>query len=121
MDSLSILQRLGTSRFIEELGTTLAEVSEQVVLTRKKGKVSVTFSIAPAPGNEIGVTVAEEIKRTPPVKDSRGAYFFALDGELHEGDPRQPALEFRTVDRTTGEVITVDGSSTVVNVQKAGA
>lgn len=112
MDSLSVLQRLGTSRFIEELGTTLAAVADEVVLSRKKGKVTVTFNLAPAPGDQAGVTVNEEIKRTPPVKDARGAYFFSVEGQLHERDPRQPQLEFRTVDRATGEVVEVaDGHS----------
>jgi hypothetical protein len=95
VDALSVIQRLGTRRFIDELSQTLAAVADEVTLTRKKGKVTVTFSLSPAQGNDIGVIVAEEIKRSPPVRDARGAIFFALDGELHEGDPRQPTLDFR--------------------------
>ncbi len=43
MDSLSVLQRLGTSRFIDELGMTLAAVADEVTLTRKKGKVTTSI------------------------------------------------------------------------------
>jgi hypothetical protein len=93
-------------------------VADEVTLTRKKGTVTVKFVVSPAPGDEAGVTVNEEIKRTPPVKNPRGAYFFSVDGELHERDPRQPQMEFRTVDRTTGEIIVVDGNSTVVSIEK---
>lgn len=118
MDSLSVLQRLGTHRFIDELAATIAEVGTEVAQTRKKGKVTVTFTLSPGADDGVSLVVAEEIKRTPPVKSPRGAYFFALDGELHDGDPRQPTMDFREVDRRTGEVVTVDGSSTVVSVER---
>ncbi len=119
MDNLQVLQRLGTRHFIEELAQTLKEVSNEVARTRRKGAVTVKFSIAPGADDGVSVIVNEEIKRTPPVKDSRGAFFFAVDGELHDGDPRQPQMEFREVDRITGEVITVDGNSTVISVREA--
>jgi hypothetical protein len=114
MDALSVLQRLGTRRFIDELGETLAEVGNEVTRTRKKGKVTVTFTLSPGADDGVSLVVNEEIKRTPPTKDSRGAFFFAVDGELHDGDPRQPALEFHTVlDRSTGEVIEVADKAAV--------
>jgi len=120
MDALAVLQRLGTHRFIDELGTTLAAVSDEVALTRKKGKVTVTFTLSPGPGNDLAVQVAEEIKRTPPVKAPRGAIFFVLDGELHDGDPRQPQMDFREVDRPASRLVDVDGNGTVINVRDTG-
>jgi hypothetical protein len=106
LDALAILQKLGTSQFIEDLGATLEKVSEEVKTSRRKAKVTVTFNLAPAPDPD-GVVILEEIKRSPPASDSRGAYFFSVDGELHDRDPRQPTMEFHTVDKATGEVITV--------------
>lgn len=118
MDSLAIVQRLGTRRFIEELAGVLAEVGNEVTQTRKKGKVTVVFTLSPGADDGVSLQVAEEIKRTPPVKNSRGAYFFALEGGLHDADPRQPQLDFHSVERTHGEVITVDDRSTVVSVER---
>jgi hypothetical protein len=120
MDALSVLQKLGTKRFIDELAEQLAEVGTEVAQTRKKGKVTVTFTLSPGADDGVSLVVSEEIKRTPPVKGARGAYFFAVDGELHDADPRQPQMEFREVNRITGEVITVDGNSTVISVKDAG-
>lgn len=118
MDALQVLQRLVTHRFIDELAAQLAEVGTEVAQTRKKGKVTVTFTLSPGADDGVSLVVSEEIKRTPPVKSARGAYFFAFDGELHDGDPRQTSLDFHEVDRLTGEVVTVDANSTVIDVQK---
>lgn len=119
MDALSVLQRLGTHRFIDELAEQLAEVGTEVAQTRKKGKVTVTFTLSPGADDGVSLVVAEEIKRTPPVKNARGAYFFALDGELHDGDPRQPQMAFREVEKSNGAVVKVDANSTVVDVKRA--
>lgn len=104
MDALQVVQRLGTRRFIEELASVLAEVGGECVRTRKKGKVTVVFNLSPGADDGMSLIVNEEIKRSPPVKASRGAQFIALEGELHDRDPRQATMEFRMVDRETGEV-----------------
>jgi hypothetical protein len=120
MDALSIIQRLGTHRFIDELAATIAEVAEDCALTRKKGSVTVKFAISPGADDGVSVVVNEEIKRTPPVRNSRGAYFFALDGELHATDPRQTPMEFREVEKLDGRVVAVDTSTgEVVSVKDA--
>lgn len=114
MDALAVLQRLGTKRFIDELAGVLADVGNEVVRTRRKGKVTVTFSLAPGADDGVSLQVNEEIKRTPPVRDSRGAYFFAIDGELHNADPRQPQMDFRAVEADAPEVRTPDEQTTTV-------
>lgn len=114
-----MLQRLGTRRFIDDLAGVLAEVGNEVAQTRKKGKVTVTFNLAPGADDGVSLVVREEIKRSPPVRDTRGAFYFALDGELHDADPRQVSMEFRTVDQTPAKVVEVDGNSTVVSVKEA--
>lgn len=120
MDALAILQKLGTHRFMDDLAATLAEVSDEVALSRKKGAVTVKFTLTPATGSDVGVVFAEEIKRTPPVKDPRGAIFFVVDGELFDHDPRQPHMDFREVAPSPSRVVEVDGNSTVVTVKDAG-
>lgn len=100
---------------MEDLADTLAAIAEEVIATGNNGKVTATFAVSK--GGDIAVIIQEEIKRSPPVKDARGAYFFAMDGQLHRDDPRQVRMEFRTVDKTTGEVISVtDGAATTREV-----
>ena len=55
---------------------------------------------------DLKVIVRETIGRKAPCRDPKGAYFFALDGDLHHDDPRQTRMEFRAVDMDsdTGEV-----------------
>lgn len=113
MDALSVLAKLGTHRFIDELATALSDVGSEVVRTRRKGKVSVVFTLTPGADDGISLVVNEEIKPGWPVKPSRGAHFMAVDGELFDSDPRQVPMEFTEVDRGTGEVRTVDIKSIV--------
>lgn len=114
MDALAALQRLGGGHFIEELASALIVTSEEVVTTGKPGTVTVTLKISQKPAGTPSVIVEEAIARTAPKKDAKGAFFYAVDGELHHNDPRQVQMEFRTVDKVTGEVIEVPASSTVV-------
>jgi hypothetical protein len=113
MDSLAILQKLGTRRFIDELAETLSSVGNEVARTRRKGKVSIVFTLTPGADDGISLVVNEEIKPSWPVKPSRGAFFVALDGQLFEADPRQLTMNFTEVDRGTDEVRTVDAKTVV--------
>jgi hypothetical protein len=104
MDALGTLQRLANGKLIEEVYDALARTAEEVVATGKSGTVTVTLKVSTKNQGDPFVIVEEVIARSAPKKDPRGAYFFALDGELHKSDPRQTRLEFRTVDHETGEV-----------------
>jgi len=58
------------------------------------------------------VVIAEEVKRTPPKGDPKGAMFYTLDGEMHERDPRQPELPvFRVVDNGDGSELRDPGEA----------
>ncbi|MDE2096713.1 MAG: hypothetical protein KGL39_05645 [Patescibacteria group bacterium] len=109
MDSLAILQRFGTGQLIDELATALAEVSAEVVQTGNPGRVSVTFDLKNQNGaGDVIVLATPKISRTTPKREVRGAMFFAVDDGLHQEDPRQMRLEFRSVDTSTGEIRSID-------------
>ena len=104
MDALSVLQRLGSGRFLDEVLEALIATAEEVVATGKPGKVTVTFGLSTQEQGDPMVIIDETVGRTSPKKDPKGALFFAMGGELHKDDPRQAPLIFRTVDTTTGEM-----------------
>ena len=104
MDPLMVLQRLGSGYLLDELTEALVRTAEEVVETGKGGTVTLTLKVStPSQGNPM-VIVAEQISRSAPKKDAKGAMFFILDGALHKEDIRQPRLDFRTVDHDTGEI-----------------
>ena len=104
MDALAVVQRLGSGRLLDELREALAATAEEVVATGKPGTVTVTLKVSNKGQGDPLVMVDEVVSRASPKRDPRGAYFFALDGELHREDPRQQVMEFRSIDTTTGEV-----------------
>ena len=99
MDALNVLQRLGRGHLIDELHAAILAVAEEVVATGQPGAVTVTLRIShDAKYDPALVIIAEEVKRTPPKGAAKGAMFYALEGLLHDRDPRQPGLpEFRVV------------------------
>lgn len=104
MDALHILERLGGGHLIEEIHAALLDVSEEVVATGKPGTVTVTLKVShPKGADALLVVMDEEVKRTMPKTDAKGAMFYALDAELHASDPRQdPLPAFRVVDEGKG-------------------
>ncbi len=104
MDPLSVLQRLGSGRLIEDLAAALTVTAEEVVATGKPGTVTLTLKVSTiSQGNPL-VMVDEQLSRSAPKKDPKGAAFYAVDGTLHREDPRQMVMEFRTINRETGEI-----------------
>ena len=108
MDALAAMQRLANGRLLEELYDALVTTAKEVVETGKPGTVTLTLKVSTQSQGNPMVIIGETIARKAPQKDPRGAYFFALDGALHSNDPRQPQLEFRLVDRETGEIRSLD-------------
>ena len=101
MDALAVVQRLGSGRLLTELHNALIATADEVVRT---GTVTLTLKVSNKQQGDPLVYVDEQISRTAPKKDPRGAVFYAVEGELHREDPRQLTLEFRTVDTATGEI-----------------
>lgn len=111
MDGLETLVRLGDGRFIDDLASELMRVSDEVVKKSQrtgregvKGRVTVAFEVEKAPGGDPTVIIRPAISIKMPAREPAGKMFFALEGEFHSSDPRQPALSVRVVDTSTGEI-----------------
>lgn len=114
MDSIAILQRLGGGLLLEELREALIATAEEVVATGKPGSVTLTLKISTKSQFDPFIAIDETLQRKPPGKDARGAWVYALDGDFHRDDPRQTRLDFREIDRETGEIRTRDDRATTV-------
>jgi hypothetical protein len=104
MDGLAILQKLGGGRLIDEMADALIKTADEVVATGKPGTVTITLKVSNKGIGDEFVMIEEQTARSSPKREPRGAYFYALDGQLYRDDPRQTRLDFRTVDRETGEI-----------------
>lgn len=97
MDGLSVAQRLGGGKFLDDLNFALTTVAEDVVVARTKGSVTVTFAIEQIK-DEPAVTILSQIKRGHPVPEAKGSIFYAVgDGKLDRNDPRQMTMHFDVV------------------------
>ncbi len=107
MDALGTLQRLGRGELIEQVYRALLDVAGEVAASGKPGSVTVTLKVSHPQGSDPSlVVIDEDVKRTLPKTDPKGAMFFSLDGEMHERDPRQAELPaFRIVNEATGEIL----------------
>jgi hypothetical protein len=97
-DVTGVLHRLGQSRALEEFAQALADTANEVSETGTPGRVTMTVEVRPT--GQVGepmVSMLERIKRVSPSKQPRGAFLFALGGELFVRDPRQPELPVRVV------------------------
>jgi hypothetical protein len=116
MDALAILQRLAGGYLIEELAAALTVTAEEVVATGKPGTVTLSLKVSTRNQGDPLIVVEEQIARAAPKKDAKAAFFYALDGDLHRDDPRQARLDFRTVDRETGEIRDTRGDNDIREV-----
>ena len=97
MDAHGIVSRLGQGYLIDDLAEALATVAAEVVATGKDGQVTVTLKVSTRQAGDEMVAISDTISRKPPARAPRGAFMFALDGELYHQDPRQTQLPFRAV------------------------
>lgn len=104
MDALGVLQRLGGGHLMEELYELLQRMAEEAVATGKAGSVTLKLTISTQSQGDPMVVIQEQLSCAPPKKDPRGAYFFAVDGGLYKEDPRQLKMDFRMVNKETGEI-----------------
>ena len=91
MDSLSLVRR---GELIDDLNNAIAEVVQAVIITGKKGRVSLTLSIG-TEETKAGtiVTVNDKIATKLPELSSPETRLWADEhGELFEDDPRQGKL-----------------------------
>lgn len=116
MDALAVIQRLGSGRLLEELVDALNITAEEVVATGKPGVVRLTLKVSNQAQFDPMIFINEQVSRSAPKKDPRGAMFFALEGELFREDIRQGELDFRTVDTGMGEIRQVEEGEKVERV-----
>lgn len=105
LDALHALQRLGQGHLIDEVYAALQATCDDVAATGRKGTVTVTLAVqrAVANGDPRLIVVHEEVKRTPPKGEAKGALFYAQDSQLFVNDPKAPSLPtFRVVDTPEG-------------------
>jgi hypothetical protein len=112
MDALATIQRLGSGRLIEELHEALIATAGEVVETGKPGTITLTLKISNRNPGDVLVMIDEALSRKSPKRDSRGAIFYARDGELHKEDPWQAKMEFSLVGQNTGEIRQPQGRET---------
>lgn len=110
MDALSILQRIGQGRLIEELAEALAGVADEVVASGKPGAVTLSLKLSTREQGDAMVQIEEKIARKVPSRAARGAFLYAVHGELHAQDPRQARMPFREVDRPEAQERLVDAT-----------
>lgn len=87
-----------------ELSDHLADLVHSCVETGKKGKLTLTVTVAPMKGSSDGVlTVTDDVKVAAPKPDARPAIFYADEhGNLSRNDPRQLEIGLRGVDGGAG-------------------
>jgi hypothetical protein len=109
VNALAILQRLDSSgRFFQDLEEALKETAEEVVQTGKPGTVTISLKVSNQGQGEPWITIDQQVHRSVPKKAPKGAFFFALEGELYKDDPRQTQMDFRTVESGGSEVREVE-------------
>lgn len=104
MDPLSILQRLGQGRTLEELAEALASVADEVVASGKPGEVTLKLKLSTREQGDVMVQIIESITRKVPARAPRGSVLYAVYGGLHAADPRQERMTFREVERPAADV-----------------
>lgn len=105
---LLVLNRLGGGHTIVELYEALLRVSEEVITTGKKGKVTLELSVHQATQGEPLVTIGEKVRVTVPSRDPKGAFLYVAEGALHANDPRQTTFVIRSIPGGQPELRTVE-------------
>lgn len=120
MNPLEVLQKLGSGDLIEQIYEALVGVSTEVAATGKPGVVTVTLKVSHPKGSDPQlVVVDEDVKRTLPKTEAKGAMFFALEQALFSRDPRQPALPaFRVMEDASS--VTREPEQPTETVREAG-
>lgn len=91
---VSTLQELREGQTLQDVTAALSQLVGDVLSTGKKGKLSLTISIAPLnKGGAHVLVLTDEIKVTPPRPSLESTILYATeDLELTRKDPRQPEL-----------------------------
>lgn len=98
----AVLQEIGGGKVAARLAEQLAELTEAVSATGKKGTLALTITVAPiGKGNTANLVVSARIAcKTPEGDDAvpSSVFFHDVDGNLTRHDPNQPTLPLRGLD-----------------------
>jgi hypothetical protein len=97
-DALQTINQLAGGYLIERLAEALVEVSAEVAQIGQPGAVTLKLAIKRVGDGTPEVVIEETISRTAPKRKPRGAILWAVDGGLHQDDPRQSRMDL-AVDR----------------------
>lgn len=105
MDILAVLQRAGAGRVLVDLEDAIKIASREVVETGNPATVTLSLKVSVPERGDVMATIDGVVGRSVPKKSPKGGYFYVVNGDLYEEDPRQPQLEgLRTIDTRTGEI-----------------
>lgn len=107
------INQLAGGYLLERLAEALVEVSAEVAQIGQPGAVSLKLAVKRVGDGTPEVVIEETITRTAPKRKPRGAILWAVDGGLHQDDPRQPRLDLRSIDRVDPETRRVDDSAPI--------
>lgn len=109
MDALYTLRPLAGGRLLERLAEALIEISGDVARIGQPGAVTLKLSIRRIGDGTPEVIIEEVITKTAPKRKPRGAIVWAVDGDLHQQDPRQPRMQgFEVVESIPSTVRQID-------------
>lgn len=91
-EALDIIDRLAGGYLIEKLAEAVVEISSEVATIRQPGAVGLKLAIKPVGDGTPEVLIEETITPTRPKRRPRGAILWAVEGSLHEDDPRQEQM-----------------------------
>jgi hypothetical protein len=88
------LREQSNGRTHDELSEALADVTQAVTDTGKKGTLTLTVTIAPVKNGGGALVVSDAVKTAAPKPDRRTSVFYSdINGNLTREDPRQPTFE----------------------------
>ena len=97
MDSLGVLQRLGSGHMMDELHAALLKVADEVLATGKAGKVTLVLKVTKPKGEAPTIVIEDELAVGLPKVNTGGVFFFLHESQFHANDPRQTRFELRSV------------------------
>ena len=91
MNSLEIIERIGGGHFADYLAEELLRVSQEVVLTGRKGSLTVKLDLE-CPDNSVAdplVSVSPSFKANMPQRGAASTGFYFYDGDYHRSPKNQ--------------------------------
>lgn len=103
----------------EELDEGWNNLVNKVRDTQKKGVMTIQITLHPTKGT--AMEIEDEVKfKVPELAHGTTLLFPTVEGNLVRNDPEQKQLNFSVVDNSTGEIVNVNTSGQLQEMQKVG-